>query len=47
MTRFVTRRTRPGVDRIPVALNVRNENHHAKLVKLIATCGLLDRDDPQ
>ena len=37
----------PRVDRLPVALYVRNDNHRAKLVKLIATCGALDIDDPQ
>ena len=38
---------RPGVDRIPVAFYVRNDNRAARLVKLIATCGALDIDDPQ
>jgi len=47
MTRFGIIRAKPGVDRIPVALYVRNENHRAKLIKLIATCGPLDIDDPQ
>ena len=47
MTRFAILRSRPGVDRIPVALYVRNDNYRAKLVKLIATCGPLDIDDPQ
>ena len=47
MTRFAILRTRSGVDRIPVALYVRNDNHRAKLVKLIAQCGPLDIDDPQ
>ena len=47
MTRFAILRARPGVDRIPVALYVRNDNHRAKLVKLIAQCGPLDIDDPQ
>lgn len=47
MTRFAILRARPGVDRIPVALYVRNDNHRAKLVKLIATCGPLDMDDTQ
>ena len=47
MTRFGIIRARPGVDRIPVAMYVRNDNHRAKLVKLIATCGPLDIDDPQ
>jgi len=46
MTRFAILRARPGVDRIPVALYVRNDNRRAKLVKLIATCGPVDIDDP-
>jgi hypothetical protein len=46
MTRFAILRSRPGCDRLPVALYVRNDNHRAKLVKLIATCGPLDIDDP-
>jgi hypothetical protein len=47
MTRYAILRARPGVDRLPVALYVRNDNHGAKLIKLIATCGPLDIDDPQ
>ena len=47
MTRFGIIRAKPGVDRIPVALYVRNDNHRAKLVKIIAQCGPLDIDDPQ
>ena len=47
MTRFAIIRAKPGVDRIPVALYVRNDNCAAKLVKLIAQCGPLDIDDPQ
>ena len=47
MTRFAILRAKPGVDRLPVALYVRNDNRAAKLVKLIATCGALDIDDPQ
>ena len=47
MTRMAILRARPGVDRLPVALYVRNDNQRAKLVKLIATCGPLDIDDPQ
>ncbi len=31
---------------VPVALYVRNDNHAAKLIKLVATCGPLDIDDP-
>jgi hypothetical protein len=46
MTRFAILRARPGVDRVPVALYVRNDNRGKKLVKLIATCGPLDIDDP-
>ncbi len=47
MLRFAILRARPGVERIPVALYVRNDNARARLVKLIATCGPLDIDDPQ
>jgi hypothetical protein len=47
MTRFGILRSRPGCDRIPVAFYVRNDNRAARLVKLIATCGALDIDDPQ
>ncbi|HEY6169471.1 MAG TPA: DUF6573 family protein [Verrucomicrobiae bacterium] len=47
MLRFAIRRSRSGADRIPVALYVRNDNRAAKLVKLVATCGPLDIDDPQ
>ena len=46
MTRFAIIRARPGVDRIPVALYVRNDDRAAKLVKLIAQAGPLDIDDP-
>src|ERR1035437_4487912 len=44
MLKFAIRRGRAGVDRIPVALYVRNDNRAAKLIKLIATCGALDID---
>ena len=47
MTRFAILRARPGVDRIPVALYVRNNNRASRLVKLVAQCGPLDMDDPQ
>src|ERR1035437_4281546 len=47
MLRFGILRSRPGVDRIPVAFYVRNDNRAARLVKLVATCGALDMDDPQ
>jgi hypothetical protein len=33
--------------RIPIALYVRNDNQRSRLIKLIATCGPLDIDDPQ
>lgn len=48
MTRFGIIRARQGVDRIPVALYVKQaDNRPARLVKLIATCSALDIDDPQ
>ena len=47
MTRFAIIRAKPGVQRVPVAFYVRNDNRAARLVKLIATCGPLDIDDPQ
>jgi hypothetical protein len=47
MLRFAILRSRSGQSRVPVALYVRNDNHRARLVKLIATCGPLDIDDPQ
>jgi len=47
MLRFAILRARPGVQRIPVALYVRNDQRAARLIKLIATCGPLDMDDPQ
>ena len=46
MTRFAILRAHGHTDRCPVALYVRNDNHRAKLVKLIAHCGPLDMDDP-
>jgi hypothetical protein len=47
MTRHAIQRSRPGVDRLPVALYVRNDDRTARLVKLIAVCGPRDIDDPQ
>ena len=47
MFRFAVQRSRPGCDRLLFALYVRNDNRAARLVKLIATCGPLDMDDPQ
>jgi hypothetical protein len=47
MLSFAIRKARSGQDRLPFALYVRNDNHRPKLVKLIASCGALDMDDPQ
>ena len=47
MLRFAILRSRPGSERIPVALYVRSDNRAARLIKLVATCGPLDIDDPQ
>ena len=52
MLRFAIRKAQPSHDgkcgshRLPVALYVRNDNRRARLIKLIATCGPLDIDDP-
>ena len=47
MTRFAIRKAQSNQTRLPVALYVRNDNERARLIKLIATCGPLDIDDPQ
>ena len=47
MARFAILRSRPGCDRLPVALYVRNDNRRPCLVRLTAACGPLDIDDPQ
>lgn len=48
MLRFAILRARPGADRLPVALYVRNsDSERPRLVKLVAVCGPLDIDDPQ
>ena len=47
MLRFAILKAAQGQDRLPFALYVRNDNRAARLVKLIATCGALDMDDPQ
>jgi hypothetical protein len=47
MARFAILRCRPGCDRLPVALYVRNDNRAPRLVRLTAVCGPLDIDDPQ
>ena len=46
MTRMAIIRARPGCNRLPVALYVRNDNHRPRLVKLVAMCGPLDIDEP-
>ncbi len=46
MTRFAIIRSKPGVDRLPVALYVRNDDVRSRLVKLVAVCGPVDFDDP-
>ena len=45
MLRFASLRSR-GAVRVPVALYVRNDNRRPRLIKLVATCGPLDIDDP-
>jgi hypothetical protein len=47
LTRFAILRARTGVTSLPVALYVRNDNRRARLVRLVATCGPLDIDDPR
>jgi hypothetical protein len=47
MLRFAILKGLPGQSRLPFALYVRNDHRAPKLVKLIATCGPLDMDDPQ
>ena len=46
MLRFAIIRSKSHGDRVPVALYVRNDNHRARLVKLIAVCGPTDIDEP-
>jgi hypothetical protein len=47
LMRFAISKAQTGQTRLPFALYVRNDNRAARLVKLIATCGALDIDDPQ
>jgi hypothetical protein len=47
MLRFAIRKAQPGQTRLPFALYVRNDNRRPRLVKLIASCGALDLDNPQ
>ena len=47
MLRFAIIRSRPGTNRLTVALYVRNsDSHPSRLTKLIATAGAVDIDDP-
>ncbi len=47
MLRFAIIRSKPGVNRLTVALYVRDsDSHPARLTKLIATAGAVDIDDP-
>jgi len=47
MLRFAIIRSQPGASRLPVALYVRNsDTQPPRLVKLIATAGAVDMDDP-
>ena len=46
MLSFAIQRTKRGVERLPFALYVRNDNRAPKLIKLIAVAGPLDIDDP-
>lgn len=47
MLRFAIRRSQAGQSRLPFALSVRNDDRAPRLVKLVATCGPLDADDPR
>jgi hypothetical protein len=47
MLRFAIRKSASHSNRMPFALYVRNDNRKPRLVKLLATCGALDIDDPQ
>jgi hypothetical protein len=47
MLRFAIQKTRAGVERLPFALYVRNDDKAAKLVKLIAVAGPVEIDDPK
>jgi len=47
MLRFAIYRAQPDQSRLHFALYIRNDNRRPKLVKLIATCGALDIDNPR
>ena len=46
MLRFAIIRSKPGTSRLTVALYVRNDTRRPRLMKLIATAGAVDIDDP-
>ena len=47
MLRFAIRKAAQGHSRLPFALYVRNDNRRPKLVKLVASCGALDMNEPE
>ena len=47
MLRFAIRKAAQGHSRLPFALYVRNDNRAPRLVKLVATRGAFDMDDPK
>jgi hypothetical protein len=47
LLRIAIYQAQPDQARLHFALYVRNDNRRPKLVKLIATCGALDIDDPR
>jgi hypothetical protein len=47
LLRHAIRQSQPGQTRLPFALYVRNDNRRPRLIKLVATCGALDFDDPR
>ncbi|HZM02020.1 MAG TPA: DUF6573 family protein [Candidatus Saccharimonadales bacterium] len=47
LLKFAIRKAQPGQTRLPFGIYVRNDHHRPRLVKLIATCGPLDMNDPQ
>ena len=47
MLRFAISKSKNHSNRMPFALYIRNDNRKPRLVKLVATCGPLDMDDPQ
>jgi hypothetical protein len=47
MLRLAIKSSRNAGERIAYSLYVRNDNRRPRLVKLVASCGALDMDDPQ